>query len=300
MKEEPMGNEAVRNEAVRNEAGGTKGMARRLAVLVLAAGLLAGCAGSSGSGTAAGDASGEQGASRQVTILVAAAASLKNAFEQQLIPMFEEQHPGVEVEGIYDSSGRLQTQIEEGLETDVFLSAAMKQMDALDQEGRLVPGTRVSLLENRIVLIVPAGGEEGFREFGDIAYAESIVLGDPTSVPAGQYAREALEAMGIWDRIQDRISLGTSVTEVLNQVAAGSGDAGIVYATDAAGMADQVTVVAEAPEGCLKEAVLYPAAVVKGTAREGEARAFLEFLQSEEAARVFEEYGFSVTDRQQE
>ncbi|MCI8743634.1 MAG: molybdate ABC transporter substrate-binding protein, partial [Lachnospiraceae bacterium] len=144
-------------------------MARRLAVLVLAAGLLAGCAGSSGSGTAAGDASGEQGASRQVTILVAAAASLKNAFEQQLIPMFEEQHPGVEVEGIYDSSGRLQTQIEEGLEADVFLSAAMKQMDALDQEGLLVPGTRVSLLENRIVLIVPAGGEEGFREFGDIA-----------------------------------------------------------------------------------------------------------------------------------
>ena len=284
-----MKEELVRNEAVRNEAGGTKGMARRLAVLVLvlAAGLLAGCAGSSGSGTAAGDASGEQGASRQVTILVAAAASMKNVFEQQLIPMFEEQHPEVEVEGIYDSSGRLQTQIEEGLEADVFLSAAMKQMDALDQEGLLVPGTRVSLLENRIVLIVPAGGEEGFREFGDIAYAESIVLGDPASVPAGQYAREALEAMGIWDRIQDRVSLGTSVTEVLNQVAAGSGDAGIVYATDAAGMGDQVTVVAEAPEGCLKEAVLYPAAVVKGTAREGEARAFLEFLQSEEAARVF-------------
>ena len=90
-----MKEELVRNEAVRNEAGGTKGMARRLAVLVLAAGLLAGCAGSSGSGTAAGDASGEQGASRQVTILVAAAASLKNAFEQQLIPMFEEQHPVV-------------------------------------------------------------------------------------------------------------------------------------------------------------------------------------------------------------
>lgn len=229
----------------------------------------------------------------EVTILVAAAASLKNAYEEELIPMFEEQNPGVKVEGTYDSSGKLQTQIEEGLEADVFMSAATKQMTALDEEGMIASDTIVDLLENKIVLIVPAGGEDGFSVFEDITSADSIALGDPASVPAGQYAEEALTALGIWDEIQDRVSLGTNVTEVLNQVAAGSADAGIVYATDAASMADQVTVVAEAPAGSLKEKVIYPVAVVKGTAHEEQAGAFLEFLQSGEALEVFEGYGFA-------
>ena len=290
-----MKEELVRNEAVRNEAGGTKGMARRLAVLVLvlAAGLLAGCAGSSGSGTAAGDASGEQGASRQVTILVAAAASLKNVFEQQLIPMFEEQHPEVEVEGIYDSSGRLQTQIEEGLEADVFMSAAAKQMDALEEKGMVVSETRVNLLENRIVLIVSSGSELGLSSFADIVKADAIALGDPASVPAGQYAKEALTFLGIWEEIQGRASFGTNVTEVLNQVAAASAEAGIVYATDAASMAGQVEIAAEAPEGSLSQRVLYPAAVLKGSAHLEEAGRFVEFLKTPEAMEVFAAYGFT-------
>ena len=290
-----MKEELVRNEAVRNEAGGTKGMARRLAVLVLvlAAGLLAGCAGSSGSGTAAGDASGEQGASRQVTILVAAAASMKNVFEQQLIPMFEEQHPEVEVEGIYDSSGRLQTQIEEGLEADVFMSAAAKQMDALEEKGMVVSETRVNLLENRIVLIVSSGSELGLSSFADIVKADAIALGDPASVPAGQYAKEALTFLGIWEEIQGRASFGTNVTEVLNQVAAASAEAGIVYATDAASMAGQVEIAAEAPEGSLSQRVLYPAAVLKGSAHLEEAGRFVEFLKTPEAMEVFAAYGFT-------
>ncbi len=241
-------------------------------------------------GTAVTETAADQ---EEVTILVAAAASLKNACEEELIPMFEEQNPGVKVEGTYDGSGKLQTQIEEGLEADVFMSAATKQMTALDEEGMIASDTIVDLLENKIVLIVPEGGEEGFSVFEDIASAESIALGDPASVPAGQYAEEALTALGIWDEIQDRVSLGTNVTEVLNQVAAGSADAGIVYATDAAGMADQVTVVAEAPEGSLKAKVIYPVAVVKATAHEEQAGAFVEFLQSAEALKVFETYGFA-------
>lgn len=235
----------------------------------------------------------EEAPAAETTLLVAAAASLKNAYEEQLIPMFEAQNPGVQVEGTYDSSGKLQTQIEEGLEADVFMSAAVKQMKALDEEGLIVSDTIVNLLENKIVLIVPTGGEEGFSAFEDIAAAESIALGDPASVPAGQYAEEALTALGLWDGIQDKVSLGTNVTEVLNQVAAGSADAGIVYATDAASMAGQVVVVAEAPEGSLKQKVIYPAAVVKTTAHEKEAKAFAEFLQSKEAMAVFESYGFA-------
>ena len=232
----------------------------------------------------------------ETEILVAAAASLKNAYEEELIPMFEEQYPGVTVKGTYDSSGKLQTQIEEGLEADVFMSAAKKQMKALDEEGMIASDTIVNLLENKIVLIVPTGSDSKIDSFEKIGDAASIALGDPESVPAGQYAKEALTNLNVWDSIQDKVSFGTNVTEVLNQVAAASADAGIVYATDAASKADQVTVVAEAPEGSLEKKVIYPVAVVKATAHEDAAKAFVDFLQTPEAIAVFESYGFVATE----
>lgn len=266
---------------------------------MIAAGMLAGCDRSAKETTAAATeaattakettaASGEE-----TEILVAAAASLKNAYEDQLIPMFEEANPGVTVKGTYDSSGKLQTQIEEGLDADVFMSAAKKQMIALDEEGMIASDTITDLLKNKIVLIVPTGNEKKLEKFEDIEKADSIALGDPASVPAGQYSEEALTNLGIWDKIQDKVSFGTNVTEVLNQVAAASADAGIVYATDAASMADKVEVVAEAPEGSLSEKVIYPVAVVKGTAHEEVAKEFVAFLQTDKAITVFEDYGFS-------
>ena len=229
----------------------------------------------------------------QTEILVAAAASLKNAYEEELIPMFQEEHPEIAVTGTYDSSGKLQTQIEEGLEADVFMSAATAQMDALNEEGLIQTDTIVNLLENKIVLIAPASGGEELNSFEDIVKAQSIALGDPASVPAGQYAREALTSLGLWDQIQDRVSFGTNVTEVLNQVAASSADAGIVYATDAASMPEDVRVIGEAPEGSLAEPVIYPVAVTASSAHPEEARAFVDFLQTEEAMEVFESYGFA-------
>lgn len=276
---------------------------------MMAAGMLAGCSGSAKETTAAAteaattaeETKAEETTAEETTaasgeeteILVAAAASLKNAYEDKLIPMFEEANPGVTVKGTYDSSGKLQTQIEEGLEADVFMSAAKKQMTALDEEGMIASDTIVNLLENKIVLIVPTGNEKKLEKFEDIENADSIALGDPASVPAGQYAQEALTNLGIWDKIQDKVSFGTNVTEVLNQVAAASADAGIVYATDAASMADQVEVVAEAPEGSLAKKVIYPVAVVKGTAHEKVAKEFVAFLQTDKAITVFEDYGFS-------
>ena len=276
---------------------------------MMAAGMLAGCSGSAKETTAAAteaattaeETKAEETTAEETTaasgeeteILVAAAASLKNAYEDKLIPMFEEANPGVTVKGTYDSSGKLQTQIEEGLEADVFMSAAKKQMTALDEEGMIASDTITDLLENKIVLIVPTGNEKKLEKFEDIENADSIALGDPASVPAGQYAQEALTNLGIWDKIQDKVSFGTNVTEVLNQVAAASADAGIVYATDAASMADQVEVVAEAPEGSLSKKVIYPVAVVKGTAHEEVAKEFVAFLQTDKAITVFEDYGFS-------
>ena len=276
---------------------------------MMAAGMLAGCdrsakettAAATEAATTAAETTAEETTAKETTaasgeeteILVAAAASLKNAYEDKLIPMFEEANPGVTVKGTYDSSGKLQTQIEEGLDADVFMSAAKKQMIALDEEGMIASDTITDLLENKIVLIVPTGNEKKLEKFEDIEKADSIALGDPASVPAGQYSEEALTNLGIWDKIQDKVSFGTNVTEVLNQVAAASADAGIVYATDAASMADKVEVVAEAPEGSLSAKVIYPVAVVKGTAHEEVAKEFVAFLQTDKAITVFEEYGFS-------
>lgn len=226
-------------------------------------------------------------------ILIAAAASLKNAYEEDLIPMFQEKYPQITVKGTYDSSGKLQTQIEEGLEADVFMSAAVKQMKALNEGGWIASETVVDLLENKIVLIVPAGQEEGITAFEEIVKADSIALGDPESVPAGQYAREALLRLGLWEDVSAKASFGTNVTEVLNQVAEASADAGIVYATDAAGMADKVSVVAQAPEAGLSDKVIYPVAVVKGTAHREAADCFVKFLTSQEAIEVFQSYGFT-------
>ena len=151
----------------------------------------------------------------------------------------------------------------------------------------------VDLLENKIVLITPTGIESTVTSFEEIGNAASIALGDPESVPVGQYAQEALTNLGLWDSIQPKVSFGTNVTEVLNWVAEGSADVGIVYATDAA-TTDRVTVVAEAPEGSLATPVIYPVGIVGASQQKEAAQLFLEFLQSDEAMAVFEKYGFAA------
>lgn len=231
--------------------------------------------------------------SGSVKLLIAAAASLEYSMEDELIPLFEEQNPGITVEGTYDSSGKLQTQIEEGLEADLFFSAATKQMTALNEEGLMDSESITELLENKIVVIVPKDSELPMEKFEDLVTADMIGLGDPESVPAGQYAREALTSLGLWEEASARASFGTNVTEVLNWVAEGSADAGVVYATDAAAKAEDVVVVAEAPEGSLEKPVLYPVGILARTEYPEEAALFLEFLKSDEAMEIFEKYGFS-------
>ena len=227
-----------------------------------------------------------------VTILVAAAASLEYSYKDELIPMFTEKYPWITVEGTYDSSGKLQTQIEEGLEADVFMSAATKQMNALKDESLIDADSIVDLLENKIVLIAPAGSEPAAKSFETVTDAATIAVGDPESVPVGQYSKEAFTNLGIWDAVAAKASLGTNVTEVLNWVAEGSADVGVVYATDAA-TTDKVQVVAEAPEGSLEKKVVYPVGIVSASQHKDAARLFVEFLQSDEALTVFEEYGFT-------
>lgn len=225
-----------------------------------------------------------------VTILVAAAASMQPSLEE-LNTLFQKKYPNITVEGTYDSSGKLQTQIEEGLEADVFLSAATKQMDSLREDNLVDEDTIVPLLENKIVLIAPKDIEAKVTGFDDILNATQIAIGDPASVPAGQYAKEIFENLGIYDEVAEKASFGTNVTEVLNWVAEGSAEVGVVYATDAA-TTDHVVVLAYAPDGTLENPVIYPIGVVSGSEKKEAAKRYMEFLQSADAKAIFEEYGF--------
>ena len=233
----------------------------------------------------------ESGEDEKTEILVAASASLEYAYEDELIPMFEEQNPDITVSGTIDSYGKLQTQIEEGMEADVFMSAATKQMDALTEEGMIEEDSVTDLLENKIVLITSADSQLELSSFEDITKADTIAIGDPASVPVGQYSEEALTNLGLWDQVLAKASLGTNVTEVLNWVAEGSAQAGIVYATDAA-TTDKVKVVAEAPEDSLAEPAIYPVGIVSASENKEAAEKFVEFLKSDEAIQIFEDYGF--------
>ncbi|MCC8165405.1 MAG: molybdate ABC transporter substrate-binding protein [Planctomycetes bacterium] len=230
---------------------------------------------------------------RPVTMLVAAAASLQYSYVQDLIPLFQAMYPWITVKGTYDSSGKLQAQIENGLDADVFMSAATRQMDALVKSGMIDKDTVVPLLENRVVLITPAGNTGGIDRFERVLEADTIAIGDPDSVPAGQYAREVFQSLGMYDAVLAKASLGTNVTEVLNWVAEGSAGVGVVYATDAA-TTDRVTVVASAPDGSLKRRVIYPVGILANSSHPEEARLFVDFLQSPEAIAIFVKYGFAA------
>ena len=226
-----------------------------------------------------------------VKLTVAAAASLENAFEDELIPMFEKANPNIKIEGVYDSSGKLQLQIEKGLDADVFFSAATTQMDALKDEGLVDKDSISNVLENKLVLIKGKDSDTSVTGFNNITDAKMIAIGDPEVVPAGSYAKEALTNLGVWNSIQDHLSLAGNVTEVLSQVETGNAQIGLVYATDAAS-SDKVEVIAECDNSLLASPVLYPVGRVSSTKHKKDANAFIKFLKSDKALKVFKKYGF--------
>ena len=190
------------------------------------------------------------------------AASLSNAMEE-IQKDFNETYPDVEILYNADSSGTLQTQIEEGARCDIFFSAADKQMDALVDEDLAKKDTVEDILENKVVLIKPKDGETKVTGFENITDAANIALaGD--SVPVGQYSREIFDNLGITDEVNKmEINEGKNVSEVLAAVSEGSNEIGIVYATDAASVADKVDVIAEAPADALNTPVLYPVGLIE-------------------------------------
>ena len=237
--------------------------------------------------------SSTQDQQEEVTLTFAAAASLENTFEDKLIPEFEKENPNIKVQGVYDSSGKLQIQIEQGLKADVFFSAATKQMDALVDEKYINKKDVVDLLENKLVLITGKQTTTEVKDFANIAKAETIAIGDHEVVPAGQYAKMALTHLGLYDALSSKYSLGGNVTEVLNWVASSSSEVGIVYSTDAKSSKD-VKVLATCENSLLDEPVIYPVAKLAKTKHSDETEKFIKFIQKKSSLKQFENYGFTV------
>jgi len=238
-------------------------------------------------GARAGDADGP----RAVSILAAASTvevmtELSRQFEQET---------GFKTELSFAASSVLARQIEAGAPADVYLSADQAWMDYLRERQLLREQPCFDLLANRLVIVVPAG-RAGVTVELDAAFdfarvcRGGLAMGDPSHVPAGKYARQALEHVGWWERVQPRVVPAVDVREALRYVAMGEVDAGIVYATDAAG-SDAVRVVATLPHGW-HDPIRYPIAACAGSAASAER--FLEFARSSAAAQIIRRRGFEV------
>jgi molybdate transport system substrate-binding protein len=236
-------------------------------------------------------AGGQKESKPELSLNVFAAASLTEALTE-IADLYKKTAPNVKIYFNFDSSGTLQTQIENGADADLFLSAGQRQMNALS--GSFINDeTRKNLLVNKVVLIVPGNSTKGISSFQDVMTAKvSLVALGNASVPVGQYSEEIFKYLNGWELISKKASLGSNVKEVLSQVESASVDCGVVYATDAA-TAKNVKVAAAAPEGS-HQPVVYPAAVLKGTKNPDAAQAFLNFLSLPEATAVFAKIGFEV------
>ncbi|KUK83127.1 MAG: ABC-type molybdate transport system, periplasmic component [Pelotomaculum thermopropionicum] len=224
-----------------------------------------------------------------VNLTVSAAASLTDAVKE-LKTVYESQQNEVTITLNLASSGTLQKQIEEGAPADLFISASKAKMDALSEKGLIVEDSRKDILNNNIVLI--AGKESSLTGFEDLTgnRVEKISIGVPESVPAGRYAKEVLISLGLWDKINSKLVLAKTVRQVLAYVENGNVDAGLVYSSDTT-ISNRIKILAAAPSDSHKP-IVYPVAVIKSSQYQKEARDFSEFLQSDEAARVFQKYGF--------
>ncbi|MGB3312140.1 MAG: molybdate ABC transporter substrate-binding protein [Nodosilinea sp.] len=227
------------------------------------------------------------------TLLVSVAASLQDAM-QAIQTDFEKAHPEIALSYNFGSSGALQQQIEQGAPVDVFISAGVPQMDALEDQDLLLSGTRQDLLGNSLVLITPDDSMLGLDNFIDLTQpaVKRISIGEFRSVPAGQYAEQVFNSLDILAATQPRLVFANSVRGVLAAVESGHVDAGLVYATDAA-LSPQVAVVAIASVG-LHNPITYPLAILGEAANPETAQTFVKYLSSDAAGTVFEDFGFTV------
>jgi molybdate transport system substrate-binding protein len=230
-------------------------------------------------------------AAQQAPVTVSAAISLKDALGQ-LGREYERDHPGAKITFNYGGSGTLQHQIEQGAPVDLFFSAAQKQMDALQTAGLILNDTRHNIVANDLVLIAPSD-TDNIHTFQDLAKSmvKTVAIGELATVPAGMYAQQTLEHLGLWDAVQKKAVYAKDVRQVVTFVATGNADAGLVYRTDAQ-TSPKIRTIFTAPPST-HDPIVYPAAVLKNSKAPDAARAFLEFLETPHALQIFKTYGFN-------
>ncbi len=229
-------------------------------------------------------------AARAADLTVSAAASLTNAF-RELAPAFEAQNAGTKVVFNFAASDALLAQIAKGAPADVFAAADQESMDRADAQKLLAPGSRRNFVGNSLVLITPADGTLVLASLADLQKAEvkRITLGTPSGVPAGRYAKGALDAARLWPAIEPKAVYAQNVRQSLDYVARGEVEAGFVYATDAAIQKDKVKVAFTVPT---ETPISYPVAAVSGSPNPDAARKFVDFLITPAAQTVLARYGF--------
>lgn len=242
----------------------------------------------------------------ETELIIFAAASMTETLEE-ISTLYSKVEPNVKLTFTFDSSGTLKTQIQEGAECDIFISAGQKQMDELDITAPetvntekldfVMEGTRINILENRIALVTSEENPAGLKSFDDLAAAlsdgEILMAMGNSDVPVGQYTQKILQFYNLDEQAladSGKISYGTNVKEVTTQVSEGSVDCGVIYCTDA--FSAKLNIVDYATEEMCGR-VVYPAAVLKDTKEKEAASAFLNYLTSDEAMAVFEKVGFS-------
>ena len=279
----------------------------RFAAAALSLAMLTGCGG--GASRSTDSSASDTNSADAVELTVFAAASMTETLNQ-IAEDYKSVDPNVTFSFNFASSGDLLTQIKEGADCDVFISAAPKQMNALDGSlkddtdknpdglDELLGGTRIDLLENKVTLAVPEGNPKGIRSFDDLA--EKLKSGDVllaignSDVPVGQYTQKIFSFYKLDEKaLADAgvLTYGSNVKEVTTQVSEGAVDCGIIYATDA--FSAGLDTVDEATADMCGQ-VIYPAAVLKNSTHADEAKAFLDYLTTDEAGKVFESVGFTT------
>lgn len=230
-----------------------------------------------------------------IELTISAAASLEDAFKE-IKPLFEAEHKNIKLFFNFGGSGALQKQIIQGAPVDLFFSAAEDKYDELVEKGIIDENQGIDKLANTLVLIIPKESKNSIEGFNNLANLGNgkLALGTPEAVPAGNYGKQTLEHLGLWDQVQGNIVFAKDVRQVLTYVETGNVDAGLVYKTDAL-TSDKVKVVAEANSES-HAPIIYPVGMIKNTKHMKETELFYQFIQDKKAAEVFVKYGFNVLD----
>lgn len=228
----------------------------------------------------------------QKSLTVSAAISLKGALDE-IGANFEKEN-NIKINFNYGGSGVLQKQIEEGAPVDVFISAGKAQMDRLQSEQMIDSSTRVELLKNELVLI-SINSSEGVKAIEELGTKKvTLAIGEVKTVPAGMYAKESLENLGLWEEVSLRTVYGKDVKDVLRYVQKGEVQAGIVYESDIIDIDNSYNII-NIPESS-HGSIIYPAAMISGCKNKEIAKAFIKFIRNSESRSIFEEYKFNVKE----